>query len=67
MRKRKDIYISYLRCGDCGAVFPIPRKKGARREQGHIKDLWCFRCKKITKFLENENDGYSIIANTEKG
>ena len=57
MRKRKDIYISYLRCGECGAVFPIPRKKGARREQGHIKDLWCFRCKKITKFLENEPNG----------
>jgi hypothetical protein len=58
MRKRNDIYISELLCGECGAVFPIPRKKGERREQGHIKDLWCFRCKKITKFWENEpNEG----------
>ena len=67
MRKRSDMYVSELRCTECGAVFPIMRRNGKRREKDHIKDLWCFRCKKITKFLENKNDGYSIIANTEKG
>lgn len=50
------MYISELRCTECGAVFPIPRKKHARREQGHIKDLWCYKCGKITKFKENEQN-----------
>lgn len=60
MRKRSDIYISELRCGECGLVFPIPRMKHARREKGHIKDLWCYRCGKITKFKENcENDRHT--------
>ena len=57
MKKHRDIYISDLRCGECGSVFPIPRKKHAKREQGHIKDLWCYRCGKVTKFKENcENE-----------
>lgn len=56
MKKRSDIYISELRCGECGAVFPIPRMKHKRREQGHIKDIWCFRCGKVTKFKENEQN-----------
>lgn len=55
MKRPSDIYVSELRCGECGAVFPIPRMKHARREQGHIKDLWCYRFKKTTKFNENEN------------
>jgi ribosomal protein S26 len=56
MRKRTDIYISYLRCEECGSVFPIPRKKHAKRENGHIKDLYCYRCQRTTKFKENEKN-----------
>ena len=56
MKKRTDIYISELRCEECGELFPIPRMMHKRREEGHIKDLWCYRCKKITKFKENTNN-----------
>lgn len=55
MKKRSDMYISELRCTICGAVFPIPRMKHKKRERGHIKDLWCYRCAKTTKFEENKN------------
>jgi Fe2+ or Zn2+ uptake regulation protein len=59
MRKRNDIYISKLVCTECGEMFPIPRRHSKRREKGHIKDIWCFKCNKITKFKENtENDSY---------
>ena len=54
MKKHGDIYISELHCTECNTVFPIPRRRAKRREKGHIKDLWCYRCKKITKFKENE-------------
>ena len=53
MKKRSDIYISELRCEECGAIFPIPRRRAKQRENEHIKDLWCYRCQNITKFKEN--------------
>ena len=37
---------------ECGLIFPIPRKKSAAREKGHIKDIWCPSCEKIRKFFE---------------
>ena len=46
------IVISTLVCRDCGAKFPIPRKANQLREYGHIKDLWCYKCKSVTKFIE---------------
>jgi hypothetical protein len=56
MRKHSDMYVSELHCTVCGAVFPIHRKKHARREKCHIKDLWCWRCGEITKFKENDDE-----------
>lgn len=46
------IIISMLACKDCGSRFPIPRKSCSLREHGHIKDLWCYKCKRVTKFIE---------------
>ena len=56
MKKRNDMYISELRCAECGSVFPIPRRISHRRENDHIKDLYCYRCARVTKFKENEKD-----------
>ena len=53
MKKRSDIYISELRCEECGAIFPIPRRRAKQRENEHIKDLWCYRCQSTTKFRGN--------------
>lgn len=46
-------------CPDCGTKFPIYRssKKLVKKPkkyyaEGHVKDLYCFRCKKVTKHRE---------------
>lgn len=46
---------SDLICLECGCIFPIPRKQRSLRNIGHIKDLWCPKCKKNTKFYEVVN------------
>ena len=43
---------SDLRCKCCDNLFPIPRRKGNRRASGHIKHLWCIRCKERTEHVE---------------
>ena len=53
MRKRTNMFTSYLRCEECGKQFPIMRSKGYKREKNHIKDLWCPFCKAESKFKEN--------------
>ena len=47
------IKLSILICKECESKFPIPRNKGSLREKNHVKDLWCYRCHKVTKHLEN--------------
>lgn len=44
--------LSNLKCGKCNSVFPIQRKKSNQRKIDHIKDLYCFSCKKRTKHIE---------------
>ena len=47
------IVISILKCQVCGSRFPIPRKTCQLREKEHIKDIGCYKCKRVTKFIEN--------------
>ena len=43
---------SDLVCLDCGNVASIMRGSGRYRPKGHIKDLWCYKCQKVTKHYE---------------
>lgn len=43
---------SDLFCMSCGNVFSIPRQRETLRKHAHIKDMYCFCCKKVTKQLE---------------
>jgi hypothetical protein len=43
---------TFLQCPCCGTVTTIHRKIGKLKELQHVKDLWCWRCKKEQKFLE---------------
>ena len=52
MKQVRNYTISKCVCTECGLVFPIPRKKGATREKGHIKSMWCISCKAIKEFYE---------------
>ena len=48
--------ISDFVCPECGHIIPIPRKNSQRRENGHIKDLYCPWCDKIQKMTEYRAD-----------
>lgn len=40
-------------CTQCGSRgIPIPRRKGAEREAGHLKKLFCLKCQKETNHAE---------------
>ena len=50
--ERRNTEISDLICSECGNIMSIPRYKNDRRERFHIKDMYCFNCNKITKYIE---------------
>jgi len=43
---------TYLKCLDCEGINVIQRKFSKKKKKGHIKDLYCHICKKITKQIE---------------
>lgn len=43
-----------LNCTVCGTEFCIQRRIAVLKEKNHIKDLYCYKCKKVTKFIENK-------------
>lgn len=50
-----DFYCT--KCGQKG--IPIIRRKGAEREAGHLKKLWCLNCNKEVNHVEcKENSKY---------
>ena len=49
MRKMET---SKLICEQCGTDMLIPRNRGQRREQGHVKHMYCYTCKETTAFIE---------------
>lgn len=55
MSRRNKIILSNLRCTECQNVTIIPRPKGKKRKEGHIKHMWCYRCKKETAHREKKN------------
>lgn len=62
LKRVRGLEISDCICTECGTLFPIPRNRGNRRENGHIKDIWCPHCKKITKFKEHKKNQYMMLA-----
>ena len=50
--KKQETYMTDLICSNCGNIMTIPVKKGKVREKYHVKDMYCFRCNRETKFIE---------------
>ena len=57
---------------EIGNPFPILRKKGKERESGHLKKLFCFKCKKeittkdyvqMKRYLRATNKILGLIVN----
>lgn len=51
--RREVDHSSYLECPECHEVQIIHRNKARMRSPGHIKDLWCPKCLKVTKHIEH--------------
>ena len=41
-----------LVCLECGNVCSLIRRSSSLKEVSHIKDLWCYKCKKDVKHYE---------------
>ena len=47
----KSWYVEEMQCPDCNCIMYVPRKKARKREEEHIKDLYCVKCKEVKKFM----------------
>lgn len=45
---------TFLICSVCDNVYPMFRHKGKQKKDGHIKHLWCYRCKETTAHIEDK-------------
>lgn len=43
---------SFMECPRCHERFQIYRKPGKRRKKGHVKHMWCWKCKAVTPHRE---------------
>lgn len=51
LRKRKFIVHDFF-CTQCGLKMPLPRVKSMQRKGGHLKSIYCYRCKEKVNFIE---------------
>lgn len=52
MKKRNDAEIAYYQCRECSKLVTVPRQRGRRRENGHLKTMWCPFCNHTVDFFE---------------
>ena len=57
--------ISVFSCPACGSTMPIPRQKSWRREKHHVKDLYCFSCKKTVKMIERRPKDFDYMTRSD--
>lgn len=55
---RKETNFSDFICLDCGNIMTLQRKLNHNRKKFHIKDMYCYKCMKITKFAELRDAKY---------
>lgn len=60
MKDRRNMTLSTFVCEVCGAKIELPRRKGKQREVGHIKDIYCFKCKDTRKHDEIRYNDFRI-------
>ncbi len=54
-----------LVCPKCGNVTTIQRRFGTEKPVGHIKDLYCYKCREVTKQYEIKDVSAFLIENME--
>lgn len=61
MRDVNKKYYSSLYCTECGLRMTIPRYRGSKRKEGHIKTMWCANCNDMRDFVENNYRPLEVI------
>ena len=46
---RKEAFIREFVCPECGSKMYAPKHK--RDKVSHVKDMWCWKCKEVRKFV----------------
>lgn len=41
--------VRWFRCQVCGYVAPATKGRGPRTGAGHVKHMWCIRCREVTE------------------
>lgn len=41
-----------LKCTCCGELIPIQRRMGKQKKKGHIKTIYCHKCKDVVQCIE---------------
>lgn len=60
MKKRQPLKSTNLRCVECGTKQEIFRNTGWQKKEGHIKTLYCFKCKGKTLHEEKKVDVFEF-------
>lgn len=54
MKKQKTVQ-ARLKCPECGTVTMISRKASKKKEEGHIKHMYCYGCQTVQGLEELGN------------
>lgn len=67
MSNKIKTYPTDLICLNCGNITTIQRRRSQVKEVSHIKDLYCYKCKDVTKHYELiEKDRYKMNLDKSK-
>lgn len=50
----------YIKCPECGFIYPVLRKVGRDKKAGHLKSQWCIKCKKRINHIELDDKPISV-------
>ena len=50
--KRRIMVLREFKCCECGCAMVFSKNAGRKTGNGHIKDAYCYKCRKQTKFSQ---------------
>lgn len=56
--KRKKTVIRYFKCPECSVIITAPKSKSKGSEKGHIKTMYCYKCKQKRDFVLIDKEEY---------
>lgn len=50
--KRRPVFMRYFECEECKERTTAPKKANKKTSEGHIKTMWCWKCKDVKNFVQ---------------